>query len=168
MENSSGMPTLASPVRGYPRPAVDEFVASAAHEQAALETAIADAQERTRRARAAIGTHRVMVAMLLEAQRHLDEIRAAAETEATDIIARAEREAEAIISAARPPILDLSGAESRERAVSQPITSSTSSMSDPWSPGFAAPSEPGAESSEYFDFLRGALVDDEPLGPRGE
>lgn len=80
---------------GYSRQAVDEFIAAAAIEAERLEVLIADAAERTRRARAAIGTHRVMVAMVVETQLRLDELRRDAELESAAILERADREAEA-------------------------------------------------------------------------
>jgi cell division septum initiation protein DivIVA len=178
MESLLHTPTLESPVQGYPRSAVDEFVAAAEAEAAKLEAMIADAGERTRRSRAAIGTHRVMVAMLLEAQRELDEIRALAEAEAADIIATAEREADEVLKRNGHRVVDLSELERGERSaprrsaespVKAPMTEKpTVASSDPGALGSVPHAEGPDDGADYFDFLRGALVDDEPLGPRGE
>jgi hypothetical protein len=145
-------PHLPQPIHGYPRADVDEFLRSAAAERIRLEAEIADANARIAHARSAVGTHRVMVAMLLETQRQLSEMRRDAEVQAERIIAEAEIEAQAI-----------------ERGPGSPNGGSAST------PGFAEPtidltrSAPSSEEpDEFFEFLRGALADDQPLGPRAD
>jgi hypothetical protein len=153
MERAVTLSAPDSPVHGYSRAAVEEFVSAAAAEETKLEAVIEEAATRTRKARAAIGTHRVMVAMILEAQHQLDDIRAQAESEAARILAQGERDADELAPLVSPPELDLVGAETM-RPEPPPVAD-------------ARPQEP-PEGSDYFAFLRGALVDDEPLGPRGE
>jgi hypothetical protein len=152
MESLNGESRGELPVRAYSRSAIDDFLAAAASERARLEAAIAEDEERTSRARAALGTHRVMVAMLIEAQRELDATRTRAEAEAATILG----------GAGRPPaLLDLTRVEPAPGDVtSLPVT--VPSMTGPVSP------TADAGTTEYFDFLRGALVDDKPLGPRPE
>jgi hypothetical protein len=155
MESLTGVPGGKLPVRAYSRSAIDEFLTAAAAERARLEAAIAEDEERTRCARAALGTHRVMVAMLIEAQRELDEIRTRAEAEAATILAGAGRPAVLLdltqpepgpVDPASPPLAAVPPA---------PVMTTASPATD-------------AGTTDYFDFLRGALVDDEPLGPRPE
>jgi hypothetical protein len=140
----------ATGYHGYSRAELDDYLSSVAQERARLEATITEHEERTRAARAALGTHRVMVAMILQSQREIDEIRARAEAEAAVIMA----------SSSTPParVLDITRLEQVE---------------PPVAPRPAAPPSPmlrpdGDDSAEYFDFLRGALVDDAPLGPRPE
>jgi hypothetical protein len=167
MEGSIATGRSGSPVSGYSRAELDEFLAEASSERVRLEAAIAAEAERTRRARSALGTHRVMVAMLLSAQRELDDIRARAEREAALILAGPERTV---------PVLDLTRSERSESsdrsgqaaAVSSPNPITEPSVVAPASPEVAAPVAPDDESNDYFDFLRGALDDDAPLGPRPE
>ena len=138
----------AQPIRGYSRAEVDDFLDAAARERSRLETEIADADRRVREARSAIGMHRVMVAMVLDAQRELTEVRRAAEREADAIIAAAELDAQQGVSAA--PI--------------GPVTHMVDLTAAEESPATVAESG----SDEYFEFLRGALADDGPLGPSPE
>jgi cell division septum initiation protein DivIVA len=152
MDGSTAAGLPDAPVRGYSRAELDEFLTQAATERARLEATIAADEERIRRGRAALGTHRVMVAMLLAAQRELDDIRA-----------RAEREAAAILAGAgRPePVLDLTRSEPAPPVSPVPPA--------PVQVASVAPSVTGdADAHDYFDFLRGALDDDAPLGPRPE
>ena len=165
-------PLGATPIHGYARSEVDDFLNAAAQERARLEATIADANTRAGRARSALGTHRVMVAMLLETQRELGQLRIDAETQAEMIIAEAEREV-ALARAERrdPQEIDLSSF-----AVTQSPTMADATGAG--SPFFAAPASPVGEprmgtttnaaedgNDEYFAFLRGALDDDQPLGP---
>jgi hypothetical protein len=161
MERAVTLSAPESPVHGYSRETVDEFVTAAATEEASLEAVIEEAEARTRKARAAIGTHRVMVAMLLETQHQLDDIRTAAESEAASIMAQAEREADELGSSAPARVLDLTSAEVAPPPEYRPGPPAAPAATDGWS-------HEGSEGSEYFEFLRGALVDDEPIGPRGE
>jgi hypothetical protein len=147
---------FSEPIHGYPRAQVEEFLSAAAAERVRLESEIADANARIARARAAVGTHRVMVAMLLETQRELSETRRRAEQEAERILADAEIEARAIERGV--PSIDLSEPPAPVSATIPPT---------------ATPSVPLAghvrnDDDNYFEFLRGALADDQPLGPRPE
>jgi hypothetical protein len=146
MEGSTATGARTAPVSGYSRAELDEFLGEAASERARLEAAIVADEERARRARSALGAHRVMVAMLLSAQRELDDIRIRAEREAAAILGGADRPA---------PMLDLTRIESPEP------------MGEPPCAGVSTVPVDG-ESNDYFDFLRGALDDDAPLGPRPE
>ena len=60
-----------SVVQGYPSDALAEFVRTVDERAAALRLEIEDARSRQSRARAALGTHRQMHAMLTEAQREI-------------------------------------------------------------------------------------------------
>jgi hypothetical protein len=158
---------------GYDRAAVEDFLRAAAEERERLQREIDSSNMRLARARTALGTHRVMVAMLLETQRELSTMRRDAEREAADIIGAAEREARARENSSEPtssaPPIDL-------RATSfAPPESVSSSAEDVWSstsPSYAGrePLSSGGvgEDTDYFEFLRGALHDEEPLGPRAE
>jgi hypothetical protein len=162
MEPSNGLHASPVPVQAYSRAAVDEFVASAAAERARLESAIAEQEERTRRARAALGTHRVMVAMLLDAQRELEEIRTHAEAEAAAIVLR---HGERTMTPA--PAVAQTLAASGPAGEMIDLTRTAGDTGPPPAPVVpVAHPEPEAGGTEYFEFLRGALVDDAPLGPR--
>ena len=149
----------ASGFHGYSRAELDEYLSSVGQERMRLEAVIAEDEERTRAARAALGTHRVMVSMLLQAQREIDDIRARAEAEAAVIMASS--------SAPRAQVLDITRIEQAVSAAAP--HAGTNGVAAP----LPSPSAPLAsvgqdDSNEYFDFLRGALVDDAPLGPRPE
>jgi hypothetical protein len=172
---------VGTAVHGYSRAEVDEFLQAAAAERSRLESEIADARSRIGRARSAIGMHRVMVAMLLETQRELTEMRARADAEAEAILAQAERDAAMILagSAAAAPGAIASAPTAVANSASTPIMSTPGPApvheidlggADRASAG-AAPGAPGegeAGGDEYFDFLRGALADESPLGPGTE
>src|SRR5206468_1362361 len=102
MDGSTATGLPDAPVHGYSRTELDGFLTQAATERSRLEAAIAADEERIRRGRAALGTHRVMVAMLLAAQRELDDIRVRAEREAAAILAGADQP---------EPVLDLTRSE---------------------------------------------------------
>jgi ABC-type transporter Mla subunit MlaD len=140
---------LPQPIHGYPRADVDEFLRAAAAERVRLEAEIADANARIAHARSAVGTHRVMVAMLLEAQRQLSELRRDAEIQAERIIAEAEIEAQAIERGVR-------GSAASRPTFAEPSIDLT------------RPDLRTEDPAEFFDFLRGALADDRPLGPRAD
>ncbi len=153
-------------ITGYPRAEVDEFLAAAAQERTRLEAVISDAETRVSRARSAIGAHQVMVQMLLESQQELSRIRRDAEAEAEAIVARAELDAQSILSGqptTNPPT-----------PVGVPIaataaTSSTPTAYEPIAPiGLQQPTGSAEENDEFFTFLRGALADEQPLGPAPE
>jgi hypothetical protein len=182
----------------YAREAVDDFMAAAASEQARLRALIADAEARTRRARAAVGMHRVMVGMLFETQHQIAEQRAGAEADAADILGRAEEEAQRILREARTdvgllaereaegwpflpvdqveelapaaagraepahePMLDLNGLGDR---VGAHVTSNAPDR-DAHSTKVGSG---GPDDDRFFAYLRGALHDDQPLGPRAD
>src|SRR5262245_24963791 len=84
-------------VQGYTREAIDDFLAAADVERARLREVIAEAESRTQRARAALGVHRVMTAMLLEAQADVAERRRLAEEEAAAILRAADDEAQSVL-----------------------------------------------------------------------
>jgi hypothetical protein len=67
---SNGVEAVAV-VQGYPSDALTEFVRAAEQRAAALRADIDDLRARQTRARAALGTHRQMHAMLTEAQREI-------------------------------------------------------------------------------------------------
>jgi hypothetical protein len=151
-------------IQGYSRAEVDEFLSAATSERERLEREIADARGRIARARAALGMHRVMVAMMLETQRELGELRQNAERRAAEIVAAAERE-RSQIGASTAPLA------SPEPAPIRMIDLDAVDQSVSWADvGGAAPvSGNGSDSGdEYFDFLRGALADESPLGPISE
>jgi hypothetical protein len=161
MDSLIGAAPAGAPVRAYSRAAIDEFLSAAAEERAKLEAAVSHAEERTRRARASLGTHRVMVAMLLEGQRELDEIRARAEAEATAVLADAPTPPAGPLShGPAPAVLDLTAEPS---LVAAPQWSQWSGHAMP-----VAPDPGGTDGDDYFRFLRGALADEQPLGPRPE
>lgn len=154
-------------MHGYPRATVDDFLAAAAVERARLEEELEQATARADRARAQIGVDRVMMRMLLDAQRDVGEIRARAEERAAEIIATAERDAQEVVARERsdrrvspPSRIDL--VEVEEFGV--PAVVPTARLE----PGSSNGSHAEAESDEFFDFLRGALTDDQPLGPLPE
>jgi cell division septum initiation protein DivIVA len=151
-------------IQGYSRAEVDEFLSAAASERQRLEREIADARGRIARARAALGMHRVMVAMMLETQRELGELRQNAERSAAAIVAAAERE--------RSPLgASMTSFGVPEPAPTQIIDLDAVDHSVSWADvGGAAPASGNGSDSgdEYFDFLRGALADESPLGPISE
>jgi hypothetical protein len=159
MEPTTAEPTALQPIRGYSRAEVDEFLRAASEERDRLAAEIADSSERISRARAANGLHRVMVAMLLEAQRELTEIRTSADAEATRILADAEREATMILAGD-----DV--APSATPASALP----TGAMIDLGALGREGMSrfEGGTTDDPYMQNLRSALADDAPLRPLPE
>lgn len=152
---------------GYPRTTVDDFLMAAAAERARLDDELEQATARADRAHAQIGVYRVMMRMLLDAQRDVGEIRARAEERAAEIIASAERDAQNLVARERnerttstPARIDLVEVEDLGVPTALPTPPPASVMSN----GF----HEDARSDEFFDFLRGALADDQPLGPRPE
>jgi hypothetical protein len=156
-------------IHGYSRAEVDEFLAAAAIERERLEREIADARARISRARSALGMHRVMVAMMLETQRELSELRMSAERRAAEIVADAEREQARLgsrpssvadpSSVATPAMIDLERAEHVD---------SWATFGAPTPDAPTGASTASQHGEDYFDFLRGALADDSPLGPIAE
>jgi hypothetical protein len=163
-------PAFADPIRGYERSQVEEFFAAAAVERAKLEAEIADCNERINRARSAAGMHRVMVAMLLDAQRELSELRRNAESEARSILADAEREAAAILASSGDPSprpgFAAGTVESSEAAIDLATFESPASIPSVRLDGSS--SNDASASDEYFHYLRGALADDDPLSAPAE
>jgi hypothetical protein len=162
--NSGELPTL-----GYDRAAVEDFLRAAAEERVKLRQQIDSANLRLARARTALGTHRVMVAMLLETQRELSTMRRDAELQAAEIIGAAEREARVREESGRagPGPIDLRDSPFAAPAPAtlngERASASSYETVNPYAPG--ATTDPTADS-EFFEFLRGALDDEEPLGPR--
>jgi hypothetical protein len=170
METNVGNDALGQAIHGYSRAEVDDFLQAAAAERARLEREIVDSRGRIGRARSAIGMHRVMVSMLLETQRELTELRQDAEARAEQIVTAAEHEAAAILGGTPPPtfatapdtttprVIDLGAGE--HNGAPQPLGAYRSANGD-------APTGSSGQD-EYFDFLRGALADESPLGPGPE
>jgi hypothetical protein len=176
---------VGNAVQGYSRAEVDEFLAAAAVERARLEAEISDARSRVGRARSAIGMHRVMVAMLLETQRELTELRSHADAEADAILAQAERDAAVILAGSgdgvarvapvapvglpSAPIGPAAGEIHLGAADPASLVGAEPPVEAPTRPlAQGAPAEQTAGSDDYFDFLRGALADESPLGPGPE
>ena len=172
---TNGNPTAAAaPTLGYDRAAVDDFLGAAAAERTKLEEQIERSHLRLARARTALGTHRVMVAMLLQTQRELSALRRDAERDAAEIIAAADREARRR-EAAGP---------ARTGTTPDPIDLRVGSLNATLEPTANGPAAAAAtelsaaddlllssisgQDDEFFEYLRGALHDDEPLGPRSE
>jgi hypothetical protein len=179
----------AGSLTAYPRTAVEDFLAAAAGERRRLEGALADADTRIRRARAAVGMHRVMASMLLQLQVELTERRATAEAEAEKILERAEREArELVLDAQRrrgaqpaaaiddPQSSWVRGARSGVNGADREID--LTEVEEDGHPGSEPPVDAECASwdgpydaaqdgdgDHFFAFLRGALADDQPLGP---
>jgi hypothetical protein len=174
---SSDSPSEA--LRAYPRGAVDEFVAAAQAERTRLEAIISDAEARLRRARATIGMHRVMVGMVIETQREINEMRSDAERRAATILADATDQTSRILETARadsgaaewlagnghrfvPPATDMTAATIDLR---DPDGLEVAGLGQRWSGRSGRLAEGDQDTSVYFNFLRGALNDDQPLGP---
>jgi cell division septum initiation protein DivIVA len=143
------------PIRWYARPAVDQFVATAAAERARLVAAIEDARRRVAGATATVGMHETMVSMLRDSQRELSALRRGAEEHAAAIMAEADAEATLILGHARPTARPDEHSGSDDEPREHPTESVVDLVDD-------------APRDEFLEFLRGALFDDEPLGPRPE
>jgi hypothetical protein len=213
MQPAVAPPVATDAVRGYSRATVDEFVAAADAERVRLKAAIAEAKERQAKSRSVIGMHRVMLAMLLEAQEELHSRRRDAEAAAEEVLRRADAEAEAILAAVHstptyvaepqfvpsnmtPPVpeaviaaelavalptdtpvepiaahgdalvIDLQQEHRREGEV--PTRNGVAAARQPVFTTAASSRTAQGSSEEFFMFLRGALSDEEPLGPRYE
>lgn len=125
-------------VRGYPRAAVEEFLAGAAAERSRLQRRIDDAHARAARARATLETpheeHRALVSMVIDARRELDERRRSLEPGALAILARGEREARAILASARADVESLPDPAERDRVVDLTAVTRRESAEDSGSP----------------------------------
>ena len=151
----------AEMMQGYSRAAVDDFLAAAAAERSRLEIEIADARGRLGRAHVALGMHQTMLAMLTDTGRELEDLRRRTERQAAEAIANDEIRNRPSMPA--PPFaFDLTAAERAEHAASVVETPSTTEGS-PYGEHAS-----GGDDDAYFGFLRGALADDKPLGPRPE
>jgi hypothetical protein len=180
--------SAGSPEAGYSRAAVDDFLAAAAEERRRLEDVIAEAEFREQRARSTVeahfGLHDAMVKALLETQHELGFRRREAEEQAARILEQADLEARAVIDSARaevsarsggpsiePPFVDLAAEERPEPAEPGDVSWMSPTYVDHRRGGtgaIGAQPETTKESDAYFDYLRGALVDERPLGPRAD
>jgi hypothetical protein len=151
-------------IQGYSRADVDQFLTAAAEERLRLETEVEELEGRISRARSAIGMHRVMVAMLLETQREITEIRDSASAEAERIVREAERQVTALRSAPTEDSIDLVGDSPMPHMPAAPVANA----GVPTRPTVGVTAEGSAQGDQYMEFLRGALSDDSPLGPVGE
>jgi len=172
MDGSLPDAALGQPTNGYPRAEVEKFLHDVARERARLEAEIEDSTRRIKRAEAAVGTHRVMVTMLMQTQRELAQIRKAGEAEADRILQEAESQARAIERGAGP----LATAPKMNPGAPEPVgidltdfpTAGATTGSAAWSTNGDASVTNATNSDEFFAFLRGALLDDQPLGPGAE
>ena len=164
---------------------VDEFLSAADAERRRLQQVIADSTSREREARAAMSAHQVMLTMLLDTYHDLDERRRQAERDAAAVLEEADRDAREILIEARgsaglparagSPIagpFDTGREQTSVIDLSEPKPFDRVSPAVAGSPVFAAAARANGHdehaSSGYFDFLRGALEDDQPLGPSPE
>ena len=99
-----------------------------------------------------------MVQMLLESQQELSRIRRDAEAEAEAIVARAELDAQAI----------LSGQPTATPQTPTPVPTPMDATDATAAPFSVQPDGPLDGNDEFFTFLRGALADEQPLGPAPE
>jgi hypothetical protein len=127
-------------------------------ERARLEAVIDDARARARRALALNSLQHVMVDMLLETQRELGALRAAAEQEAAEILGEAEQQALAILRDARRDAGLTNEPTTHDAACFHPTPSSL--------PPIGASMMNEVQDDRYLSYLRGALADERPLGPR--
>lgn len=159
----SAPPGEPAPIRWYSRPALDQYLTDARAERAGLQETIADASERLARANSAIGLHQTMMEMLLESQRDVREIRRAAEAESAQVIAEAERVAEQIL---RRVATQGNGNHSQSGSgVIDPIRCSPAVPPPSNGRSVHLDGRNGGPDDEFFSYLRGALTEDEPLGP---
>jgi hypothetical protein len=167
------------PMYAYPRATVDEFIRASEAEKQRLTAAIEQDEHRASRARASIGMHHMMVSMLIETQRELDQMRRDAERLATEIISAAsnrrrdahpDENAPAGRSSGRlgepsaPLSIDLVAEDEAGLVASSRVLHPDSAFDALNLPRSTEGVDP--ETSQYFAFLREALTDDEPLGPR--
>ena len=148
------VPGAGSPIQWYARPAVEEFLAAAAGERRRLEALVAEGRERIERVQAASRVQETMVAMLLETEHAVRQVRSAAEREAAMIIAAADAESVAILGLRRDG-----------SAPGKVVLPEAAVESEPMIDLVA---DSDIRSADFLEFLRGALVDDQPLGPRPE
>jgi cell division septum initiation protein DivIVA len=153
----------APAVQGYRREVVEDFLSAVEVERRRLHEIIRESEARTQRARAAIDVYRVIMDMLLAVQAEIAEIRRAAEEEAAAILRRGDEEAEALFRAAyavEDGMIHLVRAEAAE----DPLRHTTPEPAvREFGSGFAVDV---SGSNDYMAYLRGALSDQAPLGPR--
>jgi hypothetical protein len=153
----------APAVQGYRREVVEDFLSAVEFERRRLQEIITESEARTQRARAALDVYRVVMEMLLAAHAEIAEIRLGAEEEAAAILRRGDEEAEALLrtaSDAHSSTIDLVRAEAAEDPLRH---------SDPEPAVGEFRSEFAVDftgSNDYMAYLRGALSDQAPLGPR--
>lgn len=167
---ANGPAPAQSPVRWYSRAALDRFLDEAATERARLNETIADANARLVRANAAIGLHQMMMEMLLETQRDVRDIRRRAEASAAEIMAAGDRDVADVFGPAGPAGSN-SGSSSAHavpsgNGASAPEPAPRAAMFEDLEPAPEPPVGSGRDDQKFFDYLRSALSDDEPLGPR--
>ncbi len=155
---------------GYARSAVDSFRAAADAERARLLEVLDDARRRLERAQAADHTQRLMLEMLMDAERELGAARRAAEAEAARIVAAAQATAgRASADARENQVPEPLFVDAIDLAAAEQVDASTNGAHDHHEPTRRVRAADfdgdGGESDEYFRYLRGALVDDAPLGP---
>jgi len=177
----------SAPALGYPRSTFEEFVAAAEAERFRLHEEIASADRRAEDARAAASAYDVMLSVLVEAHGELTTRLADATRTAEQILEAARREARAIVQAERDDAepADPSVAPGDERGGLSDVDAHDVDAHDidlpmieilePERDRVAAPVFVGGngrasdvDADPYFDFLRGALADEEPLGPRAD
>lgn len=176
MNSEVANPTSEQPLRGYQRAAVDEFLAAAEAERSRLESLIADANDRASRARAAVGMHHIMVTMLAETQQELAQRRSDADRRSAEIIAAAEAQARAIERPPAAPVPPVTSTPLESPAAAASLSAIPAAYTPPAAGELASMAprlqidrhEEDEEADRFFAFLRRALVDDEPLGPRPE
>ena len=159
----------------YTREALGAFLAEADAERERLLAVIDDARGRARRALALDRLQQTMVEMLVETQRELFELQAQAERDAAEVLGAAEQEALEIVRETR----QIAGASSDPGAPGAPEAHAATELHAADDGGShhsgannssytttAASIFGPSEDDRYFAYLREALVDDQPLGPR--
>ena len=161
MGSDSGA-TSAAGVQGYTRQALNDFLTAADAERARLRGLIEEARARTRRARTPRFDHRVLAAMLFEAQADVAEIRQTAEKKAAAILRGADEEAKALLDANR-------GLTDRQTTIDLPRAEVAipEQEADGNGPAFSR-SKMSVREDRYLAYLREGLADQEPLGPSSE
>ena len=161
----NGLQPATSMVQGYSREAVDEFLVAADAERARLQQEIAEVNTRLEQVQVALGSQRAMIGMLTSAGRELQELRQRTELEAASRYFDSSRTPAA---ASAPTTRALDDHHHATAAPDAPEAPSVISLVEPRAgvPAPAVASPTATDDEEYFGFLRGALLDDEPLGPR--
>jgi hypothetical protein len=153
----------APAVQGYRREVVEDFLSAVEVERRRLQETISESEARTQRARAALDVYRVIMDMLLAVEVEIAEIGRAAQEEAAAILRGGDEEAEVLLRAAYAAdggTLDLVHAEAAEDPLRHTDPEPTVQE---FGSEFAVDA---SGSSDYMAYLRGALSDQAPLGPR--